>query len=131
MEGMVGMLVLLGLAVLLVPVLLVVALVSISGLKQRVAALEQALAQLRMDALMQASQPVRRGGEAAPAAPFVMRCEAHPSMPAGATAVSARGYPALRRWRSARRTGWAGLLSSRPHRPSAGWWRHGSDTACR
>ena len=26
---------------------------------------------------------------------------------------------------------WKGLLSSRPHRPSAGWWRHGSDNACR
>ena len=27
--------------------------------------------------------------------------------------------------------GWAGPPFSRPHRPSAGWWRHGSDTAYR
>lgn len=44
MDGLVGVLVLVGLAVLAMPVLLIVALVSLAGLKQRVAALEQALA---------------------------------------------------------------------------------------
>jgi uncharacterized membrane protein len=49
MDDLAGLLVLLGLAVLAVPVLLVAALVSISGLKRRVGGLEQALAQLRAD----------------------------------------------------------------------------------
>ncbi|KAF1686448.1 hypothetical protein B1992_07810 [Pseudoxanthomonas broegbernensis] len=44
MDGIVGLLVLLGLALLAMPVLLVVALVSLAGLKRRVAALEAVLA---------------------------------------------------------------------------------------
>ena len=48
MDDLAGILVLLGLAVLAVPVLLIVALVSISGLKRRVADLERQVGQLRM-----------------------------------------------------------------------------------
>jgi len=48
MDAMVGILVLLGVALLAMPVLLVVALLSLSSLKARVAALEGALAELRM-----------------------------------------------------------------------------------
>ncbi len=47
MDDLAGILVLLGLAVLAVPVLLIVALVSISGLKRRVADLERQVGQLR------------------------------------------------------------------------------------
>ena len=47
MDGLVGILVLVGLAVLAMPVLLVLALMSISSLKARVAALEAGLAELR------------------------------------------------------------------------------------
>lgn len=48
MDDLAGILVLLGLAVLAVPVLLIVALVSVSGLKRRVAALEEQVVLLRM-----------------------------------------------------------------------------------
>jgi uncharacterized membrane protein len=48
MDDLAGILVLLGLAVLAVPVLLIVALVAISGLKRRVADLERQVSQLRM-----------------------------------------------------------------------------------
>ena len=47
MDDLAGVLVLLGLAVLAVPVLLVVALVAISGLKRRVGELERQVVQLR------------------------------------------------------------------------------------
>jgi uncharacterized membrane protein len=47
MDDVVGLLVLVGLAVLAMPVLLIVALVSVSGLKRRVATLEAQVAQLR------------------------------------------------------------------------------------
>jgi len=55
MDDLAGVLVLFGLAVLAVPVLLIVALVSISGLKQRVSRLEEQLAQARHAA--SAAQP--------------------------------------------------------------------------
>ncbi|WP_372018993.1 DUF2339 domain-containing protein [Pseudoxanthomonas sp. 10H] len=47
MDGLVGILVLLGLAMLAMPVLLVMALLSLSALKERVGVLERALAELR------------------------------------------------------------------------------------
>ncbi|MET0718668.1 MAG: DUF2339 domain-containing protein, partial [Pseudoxanthomonas sp.] len=50
MDDLAGVLVLLGLAVLAVPILLIVALVSISGLKRRVSDLENEMRDLRTDA---------------------------------------------------------------------------------
>ena len=58
MDDVVGLLVLVGLAVLAMPVLLIVALVSVSGLKRRVATLEAQVAQLRARASPSRRQPL-------------------------------------------------------------------------
>ena len=57
MDDLAGILVLLGLVVLAVPILLIMALVSISGLKRRVGELEEAV--YRQQAAMQDPAPVR------------------------------------------------------------------------
>lgn len=67
MDGLAGVLVLVGLAVLAVPVLLILALVGIGGLKRRVAALEQQVASLR--AAQVAGGTAREAPRAAAAAP--------------------------------------------------------------
>ena len=68
MDDVVGLLVLVGLAVLAMPVLLIVALVSVSGLKRRVATLEAQVAQLRA-ARVAESAPAPASTVSAPAAP--------------------------------------------------------------
>jgi len=78
MDDLVGLLILVGLAILAMPVLLIAALFSISGLKRRVGALEQQLLDLRVE---QAGQRVAAPAQV-PAAP--------PSMPAAAAAPSVR-----------------------------------------
>ena len=68
MDDVVGLLVLVGLAVLAMPVLLIVALVSVSGLKRRVATLEAQVAQLRAARVAEPA-PAPASTVSAPAAP--------------------------------------------------------------
>lgn len=68
MDDLAGVLILLGLAVLAVPILLIMALVSVSGLKRRVSDLENEMRGLRTDA---APTPMARPGYGPAAAPTV------------------------------------------------------------
>ena len=68
MDDVVGLLVLVGLAVLAMPVLLIVALVAVSGLKRRVAMLEDQVTQLRS---ARATEPAPAPARAAAPAPTV------------------------------------------------------------
>lgn len=68
MDDVVGLLVLVGLAVLAMPVLLIVALVSVSGLKRRVTTLEAQVAQLRAARVAEPA-PTPASTVVAPAAP--------------------------------------------------------------
>ena len=70
MDDVVGLLVLVGLAVLAMPVLLIVALVSVSGLKRRVATLEAQVTQLRAARVAEPA-PAPASTVSAPAAPAV------------------------------------------------------------
>lgn len=79
-----GILVLLGLAVLAVPILLVVALISIGGLKRRVADLEQAQARLQA-ALASNRAPAAERQQQAPA-PAPAPAATHPATPAAPAA---------------------------------------------
>lgn len=69
MDDLAGILVLLGLAVLAVPVLLIVALVAISGLKRRVTELERQVDKLHSAHLAPAVSPARPDAAAAPSDP--------------------------------------------------------------
>lgn len=95
MDEIAGLLVLVGLAVLAVPVLLIVALVAVSGLKRRVASLEQQVAQLRSARVVEPT-PERAAGQAVapdegPTLAELMRESAPPprSVPAAAPAAPA------------------------------------------
>ena len=90
MDGVVGILVLLGLALLAMPVLLVMALLSLSALKERVGVLERALAELRQAGTGPA--PVQPA--ASTAAPAGMAAEASPAeAPTLAELMRARTAP--------------------------------------
>jgi len=90
MDDVVGWLVLVGLAVLAVPVLLIVALVAIGGLKRRVAMLEQQVAQLRTAHAAPPAPERAPATEAAvdegPTLADLMREQAPPPRPAPAAA---------------------------------------------
>ncbi|WP_334177655.1 DUF2339 domain-containing protein [Pseudoxanthomonas sp.] len=87
---MAGILVLLGLAVLAVPVLLIAALVAISGLKRRVAVLEQQVAQLRTSP---AAPAPRAGTVTAP--PVAAEPAPEPVRPATPPPVQAAAPPPI------------------------------------
>ena len=71
MDDVVGLLVLVGLAVLAMPVLLIIALVSVSGLKRRVTTLEAQIAQLRAARAAETAVPTASVATATPAVPPV------------------------------------------------------------
>lgn len=68
MDGWVGILLLVGLALLAVPVLLLIALLSLSSLKKRVAELEESVRDLRLAAARPVSVRAHAGAEAPPSA---------------------------------------------------------------
>ncbi len=84
MDDLVGLLVLVGLAILAMPVLLIVALFSLSALKRRVGVLEQRLQEL------QAAPQARQAPSEAPRAP----APAHAAGPATTTIAAAADAPA-------------------------------------
>ncbi len=95
MDDVVGLLVLVGLAVLAMPVLLIVALVSVSGLKRRVATLEQQVAQLRGARAAEPASPVTaavapEAVDTGPTLADLMRESAAPPRPARETMAPGR-----------------------------------------
>jgi len=90
MDGVVGILVLIGLALLAMPVLLVVALLSLSSLKKRVAELEGSVRDLHLAAARPASPRAHAGAESSPtAAAGTGPATPHPAAGASAQVASA------------------------------------------
>lgn len=83
MDDLAGLLVLIGLAVLAVPVLLILALVSVAGLKRRVTTLEQQLDALRRSAAAAGAATGASATEQAPRAPAAVPERVRPELQSG------------------------------------------------
>ncbi|HZV37187.1 MAG TPA: hypothetical protein VFF96_00405, partial [Pseudoxanthomonas sp.] len=91
MDDVAGLLALVGLAVLAMPVLLVVALMAVSGLKRRVATLEQQVEQLRATRVAEpaSGRSAAQGAEAADYGPTLAELVREPAPAPGSVAAPA------------------------------------------